>query len=161
MSRCGGGHGNAYIFFDNSTKAAEPEDAGSRDFVDKHALAAEHGLAEALALVILGDALSGGEEGVLADAPDLGAVEAQERDVAQRGGREEDLARPGVVGDAQFAAGEEFLHGEFDGAFEGYGRGHGDHDALCMRQRELLAGSSRVCARWECQSLISALPGFA
>jgi hypothetical protein len=136
--------GNAYIFLYDSAKAAEPENARAGDLVDEHALAAEHGLAEALALVLLGDALGGGEEGVFADAPDLGAVEAQERDVAQRGGREQDLAGPRVVGHGHVAAGEELFHGEFDRAFEGDGWGHGDHDALGDEAERLAVASGAV-----------------
>lgn len=96
--------GQTYVFFDDGSKTAEPQDAVAGDLVDEHALAAEHGLAEALALVVLDDALGGGEEGVLADAPDLGAVEAEEGDVAEGGGGEEDLAGARVVGRGHVAA---------------------------------------------------------
>lgn len=121
-----------HILPDDGAKTAQPQDTSAGDFVDKHALAAEHGLAEALTLVILDHALRRGQEGVFSHAPDFVAVETEEGDVAQGGWREEDLAWTGIVGDSHVTAGQELFHRELDSAFEADGVGHGDHDAYII-----------------------------
>ena len=57
------------------------------------------------------------------------AGELDDSDVADGGGREEELARASVGGLGHVAADEGFFEREFDVAFEGYGGGHGDHGA--------------------------------
>ena len=121
--------GATHILPDDGAEAGDPQDAGAAHLVDEQALAGEDGLAEALALVFLDDALGGGDEGVFAHVPRLRPGQAEGGDVAEGRGREHDLARPRVGRVGHLAAGEEFLHGEFDGAFEGDGWRHGDHHA--------------------------------
>ncbi len=87
----------AYIFPDDCTETANPQYTLARNLVHKQSLATKHGLTESLALVLLCDALGRREEGIFADVPDVGAIEAEEGDVAQGGGSEEDLARASVV----------------------------------------------------------------
>lgn len=76
--RLGGGkegeEAKTYVLSDDGTERGDPEHALAGDLEDEHALAGEHRLAETLALVLLDDALSVCEEGVLADAPLLVAV---------------------------------------------------------------------------------------
>lgn len=80
-----------------------------------------------MALVLGHDALSAGQKRVFAHGPLLVAAELDDGDVADGRRREEQLAGACVGGFRHFAADEDFLKGEFYGAFEGYGGGHGNH----------------------------------
>lgn len=87
----------AYIFTDDGAKTANPQDARTTNLVDEQPFAAEHGFTKSLTFVLLCDALSRGKEGVFAYVPDFGAVKAEERDIAEGCGSEEDLAWAGVI----------------------------------------------------------------
>jgi len=118
-----------HILPNNSAKARDPQHPSPTHLIYEQPFAREHGLAEALTLIVLHHPLRGHDERVLADTPQLGTVETESGDVAGRGWREEDLAGAGVGRGGHLAASDEFLHREFDGAFESDGGGHGDHDA--------------------------------
>jgi hypothetical protein len=118
-----------YILPDNRTKARAPQYALAGNFIHKQAFAAEHGLADALALILGHDALCAREERVFTDAPLLVAAELDDGDVADGSGREEKLAGTCVLRLGHVAADKGFFEGEFHGAFKGNGWGHGDHGA--------------------------------
>lgn len=65
-----------HILADNRAKTRQPHQPRARDLVHPQALAAEHGLAETLTLVILDHVLGAGEEAVVADGPSLVARQA-------------------------------------------------------------------------------------
>lgn len=118
-----------YIFPDNRAKARTPQNALPTDLIHEQSLAAEHGLAETLALILGHNALRARQEGVFADAPLLVSTQLDDGDVADGGRRQEQLAGPRVRRLGHVAADEGFFERELHGAFEGYGRGHGDHGA--------------------------------
>lgn len=126
---------STYIFPDNGTETGEPEQAGTAHLVHVQALAAENGLAETLALVILDDALCGRQVRVLSDRPRLFARQAQTGDVAEHGRGQEKLAGPDVGGTCELGAGDELLHAELDLALERDRVRHGHHDARLRLQR--------------------------
>lgn len=116
-----------HILPDDSAEAGQPKKANAANLVNEETLTAEHGLANALTLVLLSDALGAGEEAVLADRPRVLAGQTDARDVAQHRRREEQLSGTREVGRGYLPAGHELLHGELDGALEGDGGRHGDH----------------------------------
>lgn len=124
--------GGTYIFPDNSTETRNPHDPRPTDFIHKQTFPGEHGLADALTLQLFGYALRGGHEGIFAYVPLLAACETNGSDISQERGREEELAGTGVGGCCNLAASDQFLNGEFDSAFKGYGWGHGDHDTWTL-----------------------------
>ena len=117
------------VFAQDGAEGGHEQHALARDLVHEQALAGEHGLAEGLGLVLLGHAGGAGEEGVAADGPLLRAGEAQEGEVAERVGGEEEFAGSGEGAVGEFGADEDFLEGELHGAAEGDCGGHCDHDA--------------------------------
>lgn len=84
----------AYIFPDDRSKTSDPHQALACHSVEVQALAAEHGLCEALALVLFHHALRACQERVLAYRPRLIPSQADVGDVAERWGREQQFARP-------------------------------------------------------------------
>lgn len=118
-----------YFLLDNGAKTGDPQQADAANLVHPQALAAEHGLANALALVLLDDALGAGEKAVVADRPGTLAVQADAGDVAQHRRAQEQLARSRKRGRADLGAGHELLHRELVRTLERDGRGHGNHDA--------------------------------
>ena len=117
------------IFPDNRAETRHEEDPLAGDLVHEQTFAGEHGFGDGLGFVLLGHAGRAADEGVFADGPFLVAGEAEEGDVANGGRGEEELAGAGEGRVRHFAADEEFFEGEFDGAAEGDGGGHGDHYA--------------------------------
>ena len=86
---------STYILPDDRAQTRDPQNALARHAVDEEALAREHGLAEALGLVLPDHALRRGEKGVLADGPLLVPGHADAGDVAEGGRGEEQFARAG------------------------------------------------------------------
>jgi len=121
--------GHTYIFSDNRSKARTPQNPLSTDFVHKQALTTEHGLAEALALVLGDNSLGAGEKRVFATAPCVIATELDDGDVADCARREEQFARTGVVRLGHVTAGQGFFKGEFHSAFQRYSGRHCYHSA--------------------------------
>lgn len=108
-SRGKGERGETHRLLYNRPKARDPKQTHPTHLVHEKPLAREHGLGQPLPLIVPDDSLRGDEVGVLADGPRGAAVEADGGDVAEHGGREEDLAWPRVVGGAE-AAHYELLH---------------------------------------------------
>lgn len=127
--------GKTYILPDDGAEARQPQKASPADLVDPQALAAEHGLAEPLPLVLLDDALRAGQVPVVADAPALAARQAQAGDVAQEGRAEQQLPGPREGRVAHLAAGDQLLHAELVRALERDGGAHGDHCSGLGAQR--------------------------
>lgn len=118
----------SYIFAENSSKAGNPHDTRTSDFVNEEPLAGEHSFAESLVLHFLSDALSGCHKSILAHVPGLVPCETDTSDVPKERRGEEKLARTGIGGGSHFTASYQFLHRELDVAFKSNGGGHGDHD---------------------------------
>lgn len=118
-----------YIFPNNRAKTRTPKYTLPTNLVNKQALAAEHCLAEALALVLGHDALRTCQERIFADAPLLVTPELDDSDVTDSSRCEQEFAGPGVGRLGHVAANQGFLEREFHATFEGYGWGHGDHGA--------------------------------
>ena len=118
-----------YIFPNDSPEARQPQNPRPTHLVDEQSLSREHGFAKPLVLQLLHDTLRGSHEGIFAYIPLILACKTQGGDVSEEGGSEEDFAWAGVCGCHDLTASDELLHGELDGAFEGYSRGHCDHDS--------------------------------
>lgn len=146
-----------YIFPDNSAKARAPQDTLPTDLVHEQTFSGEHGLCDALALVLGHDALRARQERVLAHAPRLAPAQLDDGDVADAGGRQQQLARPRVDRLRHFAADQGFLQGELHLAFERDGWGHCYHCAW-----ETVSSDARLRAKCsnstQCTEYV---PGFA
>jgi hypothetical protein len=64
-------NGGTHVFANDGTQTLDPQDASTAEFADEETFAGEHGLAEALRLVVLDNASRARQEGVFAGAPDL------------------------------------------------------------------------------------------
>ena len=120
---------NTHIFTDDGAQALDPQNTSPAELANKQTLAGEHGLAEALRLVILGHARRAREESVFAGAPRLFTRHANVGDVAERERSQQQLARACVRRHRHLAAGDELLHAELDGALESHRGRHGNHAA--------------------------------
>jgi len=120
---------NTHIFTDDGAQALNPQYTSSAELAHKQTFTREHGLAEALRLVILGHARRAREESVFAGTPRLLARHANIRDIAERERRQKQFTRARVRRHRHLAAGDELLHAELDGALERHGGRHGDHAA--------------------------------
>lgn len=114
-----------HIFANNGTKTRNPEQTDAGNLVDEPALAAEHGLADALALVVGVDSLRVGHVGVLPHRPCLLARQPEAGHVAEHGRREEHLSGARERGLGELGAGHELLHAKLDRSPQGDGRRHG------------------------------------
>jgi len=98
-----------HVFPNNSSKARKPQQTRATDLVNPQPFAAEHGLAQPLALVVLDDILRRGQVSVVAHAPGLAAGQSQARDVAERVRGQQQLSGARKGGLAHLAAGHELL----------------------------------------------------
>lgn len=121
--------GGTHVFADDRTETRHPQQALAGDLVHPQTLAAEHGLAEPLALEVLGHALRRRQIGVLAHGPNLVARHADRGDVAQHPGGYEDFTGADVGRGADVASRDELLHGKLEGSLERHSGRHGDHGA--------------------------------
>jgi hypothetical protein len=126
---------DTHVFANDSTQALNPQDTSTAELADEEAFAGEHGLAEALRLVVFDDTSRARQEGIFASTPDLLASQSDVGDVAERKRSKEELARTSVGRYRHLAASNELLHAEFDCALESHGRRHCDHGAWFGFQR--------------------------
>lgn len=118
-----------YIPPQHGAKTRDPHDPRSTHGISPQSLAAKDRFAYRLALHILDHALGRRKPRIPTHPPGLTPIEAQRNDIAQGMRREQQLPRPGVRRLRDRAACQQFLEVEFDGAGNGDGGGHADHDA--------------------------------
>ncbi len=106
---------NTNIFPDNGPEASQPQQPRAAYLVHPQALAAEHGLADPLAFVLLDDILRRGQIAVVAHGPGLVAREADARDVTEHRWRQEELARAGESRVTHLPACDQLLHAKLEG----------------------------------------------
>lgn len=126
---------STHVFANDGAQTLDPQDASAAEFADEETLAREHGLAEALGFVVLDNTSRARQESIFACTPGLFARQSDVGDITEREGSKEQLAWSCVGGNRHLAAGNEFLHAEFDCALEGHGRRHCDHGAWFDFQR--------------------------
>jgi len=108
----------------------QPHQPLPHHLINEQVLAAKHGLTEPLTLRLLLHLPRAGQESIFAYIPHPSVIrDLQCDDVAHQRRSQRDGPGSREAGLAHLAAGEHFAHGEFDGAFQFYGRGHVDHGA--------------------------------
>lgn len=128
-------NGGTHVLANDGTQTLNPQDASTAELADEEAFTREHGLAEALRLVVLDNASRARQESIFTSTPDLLARQSDVGNVAERERSKKELARSSVGGNRHLAASNELLHAEFDCALESHGRRHCDHGAWFGFQR--------------------------
>lgn len=129
FSRHGAYWKQTHILPYNRPHTHNPTNPHPTHLIHKQPLAGKHRLTKTLALIILHHSLRARHKSIAAHTPRLLPREADIRHITQRMWREQNLPRTRVSAVHHLPADEEFLHAEFDRAFEGHGGGHGDHEA--------------------------------